>query len=357
MSATKQIDFELLKREIGFEQVLTHYGLDKGMKRSGEELRGKCPLHKGKNDTSFSVNTVMNLFRCWSCNASGSIIDFVVRMESCSLTQAGINLARWFTVETEEQTERARPPSLTGRALPLAQASPGEEDVVEVFHPMVEYVEQEPEEGGITTNQPLSFTLDLNPTHKYLRTRGLAGKTINTFGLGHYKSKSGKGIMDGRICVPIHNTEGELVAYAGRWPADSGWPEGEGKYKFPPKFGKSQELFNLHRAVKWIRSDPHAPLVIVEGFFDCMRIWQINVYPVVALMGSSISDQQVELIRQAIAPKGRVVLMLDGDEAGRKGQRDVAEKLLHHLFVRYVWLTDGVQPDQFDDLDSLLRNV
>ena len=98
--------------------------------------------------------------------------------------------------------------------------------------------------------------------------------------------------MAGRIAISIHNGSGELVAYAGRWPGDSGWPDGEGKYKLPPKFHKSLEVFNLHRVLAWLRSDPQPPLLVVEGFFDCMKLWSLNLCPIVALMGSSLSDRQ-----------------------------------------------------------------
>ena len=52
--------------------------------------------------------------------------------------------------------------------------------------------------------------------------------------------------MAGRICIPIHNAKGELVAYAGRWPGED-VPDGQERYKLPPKFHKSRVLFNLHR--------------------------------------------------------------------------------------------------------------
>ena len=85
--------------------------------------------------------------------------------------------------------------------------------------------------------------------------------------------------MTGRIVVPIHNVESQLVAYAGRWP---GTPQDEDtpKYKLPPGFRKTRELFNSHRA---IREPDTAPLVVVEGFFDALALWQEGIRRVVAL--------------------------------------------------------------------------
>ena len=74
--------------------------------------------------------------------------------------------------------------------------------------------------------------------------------------------------MHDRIVIPIHNPEGELVAYAGRSIDGS-----EPRYKFPAGFHKSLELFNLHR----VRGE--VSVVLVEGFFDCMKVTQAG-FPV-----------------------------------------------------------------------------
>src|SRR5262249_30776124 len=137
-------------------------------------------------------------------------------------------------------------------------------------------------------NAPLSFSLDhLDPKHPYLTGRGLMEEAIATFGLGYCE----KGSMAARIAIPIHDAAGQLVAYAGRWPGDP--PEGTAKYKLPKGFRKSLELFNYHRAAK---ADPDRPLLIVEGFFDCIKIWQAGYQRVVAVMGSTLSEAQKQAL-------------------------------------------------------------
>ena len=116
-------------------------------------------------------------------------------------------------------------------------------------------------------NPPLKFALkSLDPDHAYLKERGVTAETIAAFGIGMC---IGKGIMAGRIAIPIHNEHGELVAYAGRWPGEP--PEGEGKYKLPAGFHKSLVLYNLHRAKALAKEQG---LVVVEGFFGAMKIAQ-----------------------------------------------------------------------------------
>jgi DNA primase len=166
----------------------------------------------------------------------------------------------------------------------------------------------------------------------------LSTETIAEFGIGHCN----KGSMTGRIVVPIHNAEGQLVAYAGRWP---GTPPDEDtpKYRLPPGFRKAQEVFNLHRAM---REPQGTPLYVVEGFFDCIWLWQHGIRRVVALMGSTLSPVQAALIQRIVTPDDRIVVMLDEDDAGRAGREKAVHRMSLHCFVRtHQFAQEGQQPD------------
>ena len=64
------------------------------------------------------------------------------------------------------------------------------------------------------------------------------GHPPEVFGLGY----CARGMMKGRIAIPIHDETDALVGYAGRWPGDPA--EGEERYKLPPGFKKSRVLYN-----------------------------------------------------------------------------------------------------------------
>ena len=140
--------------------------------------------------------------------------------------------------------------------------------------------------------------------------------------------------MQGRIAIPIHNPRGELVAYAGR-AVDCGEP----KYKLPTGFHKSLEIFNLHRAAT-AGSDR---VIVVEGYFDCLRVHQAGFRCVVALMGCALSGPQEHLL---LGRFRAVRLMLDGDKAGRCASRAIAARLVRRCSVGVVRVPDGAQPDQ-----------
>lgn len=153
--------------------------------------------------------------------------------------------------------------------------------------------------------------------------------------------------MSGRIVIPIENEAKDLVAPFGR-SIDGTEP----KYKLPPGFKKSQVLYNLARALE---DDSTGAVVLVEGFFDCMKVVQAE-HVCVAFMGCSLSDEQRELLSRHFR---QVVTMLDGDEPDRKAAGEIASRLAHNLWVRVVDVPEGKQPDQFsiEEFQVLLRNL
>jgi DNA primase len=110
------------------------------------------------------------------------------------------------------------------------------------------------------------------------------------------------------------------------------------RYRFPSGFPKSEFVFNLHRALA--AGEPS--VVVVEGFFDCFKLHQAGVHSVVALMGSALYPQQPCALLQHFR---RVILMLDGDAAGRHATAECAARLGAHCEVEIINLPDGMQPD------------
>jgi DNA primase len=117
----------------------------------------------------------------------------------------------------------------------------------------------------------------------------------------------------------------------------------------PAGFHKSLELYNLHRAI----ATGQRGLILVEGFFDCMKVHQAGYPFVVALMGCSMSEEQERLL---VAHAEMVLLMLDGDEAGRQGTDEILLRLGRQVWTKAVSVPDGKQPDQMntEELQALL---
>ena len=328
---TTFVDFKAAKAAVTMLHVLEHYGFAESFKRTGNSLSGPCPLHNGQNRTQFRVSLEKNCWNCFgTCNGGGNILDFVARKEGCTLREAALKLCDWFQLPTQEKSPR---PEKDAARPPKTDAPPIAERPTKAAKP------KRPNADEDGPNKPLGFELQhLDAEHPYLLERGLSAETIAEFSIGHCS----KGSMTGRIVVPIHNADGQLVAYAGRWP---GTPPDEDtpKYKLPPGFRKAQEVFNLHRAMR----EPHdTPLYIVEGFFDAIWLWQHGIRRVVALMGSTLSPVQAALIQRIVTPDDRIVVMFDEDDAGRAGREKAVQRLSLHCYVRtHQFAQEGQQPD------------
>jgi DNA primase len=297
------LDFKSIKRGVKLEAVLRHYHVTLG--RSGkDQYRGCCPIHRGDGQDAFHVNLARNVFHCFACGAGGTVLDFVAAMERCSLLEAAQKLL-----------------AMTGCSVPIT-STPNEKELVT---------------EGRRVSSPLRFKLTgIDCGHPYLAERGIMEQTAREFGVGFY---AGPGLMHRRLVIPIHNGEGQLIAYCGR-SVDQAQP----RYRVPPGFAKSEILFNMHRAADGV---DHS-VVVVEGFFDCMKVHQAGIRSVVALMGSVLYEPQ----RQALLKRfNRVILLLDGDPTGRKASTVIAQRLRPDCSVRVVLLPDGVQPDQMPARD------
>ena len=340
MPKSSFVDFKAVKAVLTMERVLDHYGLMDKFTRKGDNLSGPCPIHKGTNPTQFRVSLSKNVFNCFSeCKHGGNALDFIAKMENVSIHAAALKAVEWFHIDLDA----------------VADGRDGEsEEASELDEPKTSKrrVSTIPKEEPSEPNKPLKFRLDkLERTHPYLAERGLTQETVIDFGGGYCT----KGMMSGRIAIPIHNENGEVVAYAGRFVGEP--TEENPKYKLPPGFRKSQELFNIDRACKEM---PDKPLVIVEGFFDCMKLHELGHKKTVALMGSVMSSAQEELIRKHTNSDSHVVVMLDEDEAGEAGRQDIACRLSKFCFVKvHQFGKSGAQPENLsaDELRGILGGV
>lgn len=303
------VDFKVIKERVSIEMVLSLYGFFEGLKKSGKNLVGCCPIHKGSNPRQFSVDPERNIFNCFgNCKSGANVLDFVAMMEfgnkeTGSIRKAGLLIQELFDLdELKDRPEQAS------------------------SDPKKQLVRKGKKDQGEAINPSLTFQLkNLDPDHGFFKERGVLPATIEHFGLGYCS----KGMMKGRIVIPIHDHLGQLVAYCGRAVNDD-QIEKEGKYKLPMKFVKSGVVYNLH-----CQKDPDR-LILVESFLSVFRLYQNDIENVVALMGSSMSEQQEELIINFLGCNGKVVLLFDGDEDGQKCTRDCLAILSKKLFAKAV---------------------
>jgi DNA primase len=309
------VSFAEIKRRIPLQQVLRGYGVN-WLRRSGvDQYRGRCPIHRGQGKEAFHANLKRGVFHCFACGAGGNVLDFVAAMEGSSIREAALRLQGY-----GNNSSTSAAPAATG------------------------WLERELVTKKRSINPPLSFALELEPRHPYLAQRGIEGATADHFGVGYCR---GTGLMSGRIAIPIHDHAGRLVAYCGR-ALDAAEP----RYRFPAGFRKSQVLFHYDRA----RAADGDQVIVVEGFFGCMRIYQAGFPCVVALMGARLSPAQKALLTERFS---KLVLLLDGDHAGRTATAQIATDLARVCSVTRLLLPSGIQPDQMsrEQIRQILARV
>jgi DNA primase len=314
------IDFKELRLKLRFSDVFRHYKVQMTVK--GERATGFCPLptHQGQRKSpSFSVHLERGIWQCFGCQAKGNILDFACRME-------GFN---------PDDPKELRSAALKIRDIFQIGSEAPEQPKKRAQHPSQQ----------ILINAPIDFELrTLDPGHPYLKERGFTDETIRHFGLGYCN----RGMLKGRIAIPLHDPQGRLVGYAGRITKDEMVSAKCPKYLLPGErerngakleFRKSLLLYNAHQI-----KAPVDHLFLVEGFPATWWLSQAKYVNTVALMGASCSEEQAKLIIDLVKPDGKVWLMPDGDEAAMQCAKSVLGQVSPHRFIRWVPLAQGTQP-------------
>ena len=350
----------LLSNKPAFLPILEHYGIDLPKSPRGS-IKLHCPFHDdSKPSLSVDVTVGAGKFKCFGCNAQGNILRFVELMDECTVRDAALKVAELVGIDVPEKDAPIRGAKThqdraNGADTTNGASRPKERQVA--AKSKLDAASEDETEDDQPINPPLSFELKLDPTHPYVIERldqlNMGRKCmpraelVETFGLG----VCGRGMMKDRLCIPIHDEGDDLVAYAGRWALDEdSIPEGDDKYKLPPKFRKSRILFNLNRVLEKQYDPNRHQVVVTEGLFGAIRLHAMGV-PAVALMGTSISEEQIKLIGADIDPE-QLILLMDGDSEGQRAAEEfVLPALAKFFFVRNATalLEDGEQPDEMED--------
>jgi DNA primase len=322
------VNFKELRAKLDFEQVLRHYGVE--VRRKGDQHQGFCPLpnHKGKkNSPSFSANLKRGIFKCFGCGAMGNVLEFAALMENVDLENGAafrgvaVELQKRFCPELGSVTKADRKPAAK-----------------------VEVDAAKEEDLPVVVNPPLDFGLkELDYNHPYLRARGFTRETIDEFGLGFCS----RGFLKDRVAIPLHDHEGKLVGYAGRVVDDATISKENPRYRFPSKRKRAGKIIEFRKTLFLYNGfgvrAPADDLVVTEGFASVWWLHQ-NGYPqAVATMGADCSERQAELIVSLVKPSGRVWIIPDGDDAGRRFAQSLLLHVSPHRFMRWVKIEEGIQ--------------
>lgn len=338
------------------------------LRKRGKNYVGLCPFHNEKTP-SFTVSDEKQIFHCFGCHTGGNVFKFLMEYKKISFVEAVQEIAEQLGIPLEYQESAG-------------------------------YEEQQTEQEtlyDINTEAAKYFLNNLlndeeaDAARKYLQARNIKPQTIRAFGLGYTlrgwenfinfakgkkidldravklgligKSDDGRYYdkLSGRLIFPIFSPNGRVVAFAGRI-LD---PEEKGaKYINSPEsliYSKSKILYGLSFAKDEIRRLNKA--ILVEGYMDLISLYQSGVKNVVAVSGTALTYDQVQLLSRYTKD---VVLLFDSDTAGiNASMRSIEVLLKQDMEVKIVSLPEGEDPDsyvnkfgkdKFDDLMKIAEN-
>lgn len=324
--------------------------------QKGKNFFGVCPFHDDTNP-SMSVSREKQIYRCFSCGASGNVFNFIMDYEHVSFKEALSILANKTGIEI--------------KGLKLDKKESKYDKLYEIYElahkyyqnnmsssyakKAKEYLNNRHIDEDMIKEYKIGLSLDKSDNlNKLLLAKGYDLNTLNSIGLANYD----KDVYMNRIMFPLYDLNGRVVGFSGR--RYDGIKEN--KYvntKGTDIFQKGETLYNYHNAREFVRSKNQ--VIVMEGFMAVIRTLTTGIKNVVALMGTAMTKEQANLIKRLST---NVVLCFDGDEPGRKACLDNGNELEKlGCDVSIVELEGGLDPDDYilkygsDDFKNLVKNA
>lgn len=316
------------------------------LKKMGSVYRGPCPFHQGTNN-NFSVVPGKG-YTCFVCGEKGSVFTFVQKRLGMTFVEAVKYVGEKTGIEVKE-VQRTR------------EGPDPREPVWELNGTAAAWFREMLWENDLGAN-----------ARSYLAQRGLKKETADRFGIGFAPREfglmrsylNGLGFDDARLLsigllvqredqveprprfrdrliFPIADASGHTVGFGGRLLGP-----GEPKYLNSSEsetFSKGKLLYNMHQARGAIRREER--VVLVEGYFDVVRMVEGGIECVVAPMGTALTEEQADSLQRLTK---NVFLLYDADGPGQKASFRAADLLLRRgMSVRVATLPEGDDPDTF----------
>jgi DNA primase len=315
------------------------------LKRTGADYRGPCPFHGGRN-RNFAVIPRKGMYYCYKCNAAGDAFTYLMKRFGMDYPTAVREAARRAGIVIPEGTRTGpdpREPLFSAvsaahdwfvRRLAEADDARGARDYLAGRDIDMDQAGQNGLGWAPSGTGFLVAMQQLGIAEPILLEAGLAARRDDERVVPRFRE---------RLLFPIHDLRGRVVGFGGRL-----LREGEPKYLNSPEtplFQKGRLLYNLHAARSAIRQQE--TVLVVEGYFDVLRLVLAGVEHVVAGLGTALTPDQAALLRRAAQS---AILLYDSDAAGLRATFRAADELLRHgVRVRVATLPPG------DDPDTLVR--
>ncbi len=312
------------------------------LKRTGADYRGPCPFHGGTH-RNFAVIPKKGRYYCFVCHESGDVFSWLMKRFGMDYPTAVREVARRSGIVIPERPGRAGPDPLE----PLFSAVAVAQDwylrrLLESSDAKIarEYLLGREISLETAALYGLGFAPAGKPFLAAMTELGLEEPVLLEAGLAARRDDgSVVSRFRGRLLFPIHDLRGRVAGFGGRLLGP-----GEPKYLNSPEnaiFHKGKQLYNLHQAKGAIRKEE--TVVLVEGYFDVLRLLLAGIEHVVAPLGTALTPDQAVLLKR-LAPAA--ILLYDSDQAGLRATFRAGDELLRHgMRARVATLPPGEDPD------------
>tara|TARA_B100001287_G_scaffold100976_1_gene84903 strand:- start:310 stop:2106 length:1797 start_codon:yes stop_codon:yes gene_type:complete len=356
MAFIKEDSINKVKQRIGLVDIISDYV---HLKQRGNDFKGLCPFHDEKTP-SFSVNENKSVYKCFGCGVSGtSVFNFVMQQEKLTYPESIEFLAKRAGIELEyDKTFNSELKNLTSEILEIHQiASDLFMDNIKKNDSAKNYLFQRGFDDNVLTK--FQIGLSINSYDQLLRViqnkKKFSSKSMLNSGLFINASRGYIDKFRNRIMFPIHNHNGEIVAFTGRT-RDS---NNKAKYINSPEtriFKKGNLFYGLWSTNQSIISEKY--VVIVEGQTDFLKLFQKGMTNIIATSGTAFTDNQAKLIYRKT---NKAYILYDGDLAGMAAATKAGYMLMKYnvdtKIVEIPKSSDGkaMDPDEWSSRDSIER--
>lgn len=320
------------------------------LKKTGHNYTGLCPFHTEKSP-SFSVNADKQFYYCFGCQASGSVIKFIMEFDRIDFipaiemlaSRAGMEIPQDRNAESNEKQKKRK--SIYEM---LRLSSDFYCDQLR-HHPQKESAVTYLKGRGLTGQVAKQFLIGFAPAGwdnlygKLALTNEERGLLIDS-GMVIEKIEEDK-VYDRfreRIMFPIRDLRGRVIAFGGRIIGD-----GKPKYLNSPEtpvFHKGRELYGLYEARQSNRKLEQ--LLVVEGYMDVVALAQHGVSYAVATLGTATTEDHLDRMYRMVS---KVIFCFDGDTAGKNAAWKALNVALLHMkdgrSAKFLFVPDGEDPD------------
>lgn len=356
MAFIKEDSINKVKQRIGLVDIISDYV---HLKQRGNDFKGLCPFHDEKTP-SFSVNENKSVYKCFGCGVSGtSVFNFVMQQEKLTYPESIEFLAKRAGIELEyDKTFNSELKNLTSEILEIHKiASDLFMDNIKKNDSAKNYLFQRGFDDNVLTK--FQIGLSINSYDQLLKViqnkKKFSSKSMLNSGLFINASRGYIDKFRNRIMFPIHNHNGEIVAFTGRT-RDS---NNKAKYINSPEtriFKKGNLFYGLWSTNQSILREKY--VVIVEGQTDFLKLFQKGMTNIIATSGTAFTDNQAKLIYRKT---NKAYILYDGDLAGMAAATKAGYMLMKYnvdtKIVEIPKSSDGkaMDPDEWSSRDSIER--